>query len=343
MSVMGHFYAAQTSRRIEARLRLSSTTERHLTILDGQGASVASALLNDVIFGDRIVSAPRRLTFPDGSVFETDEHDAIALLEGDTRNSRLHGWEAFHPRLLGVVAMGVVGVWGIWRYGLDILAAGAIALTPPAMYAAMDAGTVQAIDRTIANPTMLPEDEQARIRDIFDDLLAILPEDSVHAGQSYTLGFRSAPGIGPNAFALPGGTIIMTDAFARQFPNENILAGVLGHEIGHVVERHGLRQVYRSLGIYILVALMAGDTGPILEDILLEGNLLLSLSFSRDAELEADAFGVDLIEKAGYDPRGLAAFFEAMMAQGGGASDWRSTHPASADRVERIEELIGAR
>ncbi len=323
-----------------ARITLSTAGEDHLTVQGTDGDLLTSAPLEKVTFSDRIGSAPRRLAFPDGSVFETDAHEAIALIEGDTRASRLHAWEAFRPRLALVLLAGVAGIWAFWRYGLDMMVAVAIAMTPAPLFGAMDAGTIQALDRTIAGPTDLPEDERARIRGIFDDLIAILPEDSIRSGQEYSLDFRSIPAIGPNAFAMPGGSVIMTDAFAEKFPEDDVIAGVLGHEIGHVVGDHGLKQVYRSLGIYVLVALLAGDTGPILENILLEGNLLLSLSFSREKELEADAFGVRLVRDAGYDPVGLAAFFRRLIEIVGDDAGYRATHPANSARVERIEELI---
>ena len=340
--VAGRFYAAGTSRMVVSRIMLSTAGEDHLTVRGAEGDSLASAALAQVDFSDRIGSAPRRLVFPDGSVFETDEHDAIAMLEGETHASRLHAWEAFHPRLVIVLLAGVASIWALWRYGLDIMVAGAIAMTPAPLYGAMDAGTLQALDTTMASPTDLPEEEQARIRAIFDDLVAVLPADAIRKGQEYTLDFRSVPGIGPNAFAMPGGSVIMTDAFAEEFGDDDVVAGVLGHEIGHVAEDHGLKQVYRSLGIYVLVALMAGDTGPILENILLEGNLLLSLSFSREKELDADAFGVALVRDAGYDPRGLAKFFRDLILMVGDDNGFRATHPSSSDRVERIEELIEA-
>ncbi len=343
MAVAGRYYAAQTSRMIEASAILSTAGgEDHLTVRSGDGTALASAPLGSVAFSDRIGSAPRRLVFPDGAVFETDEHDAVAMIEGDTRASRLHAWEAFRPRLLGVIAVGLAGIWVIWRYGLDLMVAGAVALTPAPMLGAMDAGTIQAIDATLADPSTLSGGERARIRAIFDDLVAALPPGSTRSGQDFTLDFRAAPGMGPNAFALPGGSVILTDAFAEQFGEDDVIAGVLGHEIGHVVEQHGLKQVYRSLSIFLLVALMAGDTGPILEDVLLEGNLLLSLSFSREKEREADAFGVALVREAGYDPYGLARFFLELSTMAPDGPGWYSTHPSSADRAERIEELIEA-
>ena len=175
------------------------------------------------------------------------------------------------------------------------------------------------------------------MRQVFERLGAVAPAPRFG---DYTLVFRSMPKVGPNAFALPGGTVVVTDQLVRSFPETDVIAGVLGHEIAHVAEAHGLRQVYRSLGTYLLVALIVGDVGPILEDMLLEGGLLLSLSHSREHEREADRIGVMLAARAGYDPAAVARFFERMAAgKPASGPSWLSTHPATGERVLEIRRL----
>lgn len=129
----------------------------------------------------------------------------------------------------------------------------------------------------------------------------------------------------------------MTDALWSEFQDIDLIAGVLGHELGHVTEQHGLSQLYRSLGIYVLVALIAGDTGPIIEDVLLEGGVLLSLRHSRQHEREADEKGVRLTMDAGYDPEGMARFFD-WAADQGAQGGWASTHPDPGERADDIRE-----
>ena len=134
--------------------------------------------------------------------------------------------------------------------------------------------------------------------------------------------------------------MVMTDELIREFPSEDVIAGILGHEIGHVVEEHGLRRLYRSLGSYVLIALLAGETGPMLEDILLEGNALLSLSYSRAQESAADEIGLTLSHRAGFDPTGLKVFFERLGTEIGDDMQWMSTHPSHSNRVEAIDRYI---
>ncbi|NNK78449.1 MAG: M48 family metallopeptidase [Litoreibacter sp.] len=282
---------------------------------------------------------PRRLKFPDGTLFETEDHAGVELLEGRNAGGLLHRLEEFHPRLVGVVIIALAAIWLIWRHGLDVLVAAALFLTPPVLTEQIDAGTLRTLDLTLANPSDLGAEDQELAGEIFSDLLEALGSAS-GSDAEFQLVFRNMPGVGPNAFALPGGTVVLTDQFVSEFGDADILAGVLGHEIGHVVEQHGLKQVYRSLGIYILIAFMAGDTGPIIEEIILEGNLLLSLSYSRQHETAADRFGIELADRAGYDPEGLKSFFEALEGTGPELPRWMSTHPSGDRRVEEIDETI---
>jgi Zn-dependent protease with chaperone function len=333
--VSGKAFAARSSRMQEAVLEQLGQS---LTVR-ADGRALAQAVLEDVEIDPPLGSAPRKLTFPDGTVFETEDRDAIDAITGLTRGGILHDYERFSPRLIVVVAACLAGIWVIWRYGLDILVSAAIFLTPPALVDQINKGTLATVDVTMADPTKLAEDEQERVSRIFAQLLTKV-DDSAHDDHDFQLLFRKMDGIGPNAFALPGGTIVMTDAFVKRFPEDDVLAGVLGHEIGHVVEQHGLRQIYRSLGIYVLIAFLAGDTGPILEDIVLEGNLLLSLAYSREHESSADRFGLRLSHDAGYDPAGLKLFFERISVMTGESDRWFSTHPSSKDRVEAINKFI---
>lgn len=345
-AIHGWAFPPLSSRRKAARLLTRAP-------LPGEGNS-AEDLIVDLMEGDRVVAsapmsglevdipvgrAPRKLTFPNGALFETEDHVAIQGLVGQTHGDWLHRSERFHPRLIGVVVVLIGACYVIWRWGLDMMVTVAIALTPPIVVEQLDKGTLRTIDLTMgAKETALSQEDRERVRGVFDALVAALPPD-VAQDHRFELQFRSMPRVGPNAFALPAGTVVMTDQFVTQFPQDNVLAGVLGHEIGHVVERHGLRQTYRALGIYVIVGLMAGETGPFVEEILLEGNLLLSFRFSRAHETAADRFGVALSKEAGFDPLGLSLFFADMAKRGGQPPEWLSTHPSSAKRVEQIEAL----
>jgi len=149
-----------------------------------------------------------------------------------------------------------------------------------------------------------------------------------------------------NAFALPGGQIFITEALFRRLKNEDQLAGVLGHEMGHVVGRHSNEQMANSRlwsGLAQGVGLMVSDghnnTGAHLAQVVAQWKVM---KFSRDDELESDALGVRFMLQAGYRPEELIGVMEILAeASGGrGGSDFFSTHPAPENRMEKIKDVI---
>ena len=341
-SPAGDAYAAGSSRRIAAHLAEAPDGKKVHLVDSTDGKSLASAPPSAVRREQRLGSLPSTLVFPGGWRFQSHDHEAVDALLGAAGTDRLHLWEAYRPHLILVVALTFGAAFAVWRWGLGALVAVAVALTPDALPSAIDDGHIAIADRTLADPSALSDAERDRVRQILGRLKAVAPEPRF---ADYKLVFRSMPKIGPNAFSLPGGTILVTDQMVRSFPEPDVLAGVLGHEIAHVAEAHGLKQVYRSLGTYLLVAVIVGDVGPILDDLLLEGGLLLSLSYSRDHEWEADRTGMELAARAGYDPAALALFFERMTAgERAAGSSWLSTHPATGERIleiRRYAEEIG--
>lgn len=339
----GHAYAARSSYRQPARLITREGGEDlWVDMQNDERAVLGSAHLSDLLIDPPLRGVPRKITFPDGAVFETTDHEAIEALTGKTTGSVLHHYEGFNARLIGVVFACLAAAWVLWRYGLDIMAAAAIAVTPPAVIEQIDVGSMQTMDFAMAEPSNLTDEEKAEVEKIYLRLVSSLPDD-IQDHHSFELLFRDMPGMGPNAFALPGGTMVMTDEFVKDFSGDvDVMAGVLGHEIGHVVEQHGLKRIYRSLSMYVLIAFLAGDVGPILEDVVLEGNVLLSLSFSREQETQADEFGLKLSAASGFDPAGLKRFFIDLDGRFGASEppQWKSTHPSSAARVEAIDKYI---
>ncbi|EFO30628.1 peptidase M48 Ste24p [Roseibium sp. TrichSKD4] len=336
--IRGRAFKPGSSEMFEAELVCWINSSEVLLLREDDRTLLTRCPANAIDLGHVVGSGPVNVTLADGWLFQTDDHDITILLNESGLSRNLRSWEALRPRLVSVVLTTIVCTWLLWKYGLGILVSIAIALTPPPVINAMDYSAMQTLDRLLADETELSDKQQDKAQGIFLDLVRELPADQ---RDGFELHFRKFPEeFGPNAFALPGGTVVLTDALVNEFAkDDDAIAGVLGHEIGHKVEAHGMRQIYRSLSVYFLIALIAGDTGPLLEEFLLEGQLLLQLSFSRDHERAADDFGLTLMSKAGYDPEGLKRFFAALEKYDGD-SDWYSTHPLSKDRVDSIENFI---
>ncbi len=150
-----------------------------------------------------------------------------------------------------------------------------------------------------------------------------------------------------NAFALPGGQIFITRALYDKLKTESELAGVLGHETGHVIGRHSAEQMAKGqLGQTLVVATGVGASGDrngqMATIAAMMANQMLSLKYSRGDESEADAFGVKYMSQAGYDPRGILRVMQVLQeaSKGGRQPEFMSSHPDPGNRLQRLEELI---
>lgn len=147
-----------------------------------------------------------------------------------------------------------------------------------------------------------------------------------------------------NAFALPGGQVFITEALFDRLETEGQLAGVLGHEIGHVIARHGNKQMARQ-GMFQGLAGAIGVLGGDMQSAQM-GQMIASaigMKYGREAELESDKWGVKLTAEAGYDPRamiGVMKILDEATGRGGGPPEFLSTHPKPANRVQYIEKVI---
>jgi len=148
-----------------------------------------------------------------------------------------------------------------------------------------------------------------------------------------------------NAFALPGGQVFITRALYDRLETEGQLAGVLGHEIGHVIERHGAQRMAKQQLTQGLVgaAGVAGDSRTAAQMAAAIGNLV-NMSYGRDDELESDGWGIELMVNAGYDPRAMIGVMEILRDAGGGGrqAEFFSTHPDPENRIGKIEAAIHA-
>lgn len=198
--------------------------------------------------------------------------------------------------------------------------------------------------------TMLEEDTTVKL---LNPLVQPLLDQA--ADSRYQYNFYIAFDETNNAFALPGGYVVIHSELISSADSAEELLGVLAHEIIHVENQHGVRNVIGTAGLYTLFAALFGDASGVLSLIVGAAPYLINQSYSRDFEREADLKGVELLQKANIDPRGLPLFFEKMMAEEEAmledmaderakeaidqAMGFLSTHPASQDRVEYLIEL----
>jgi Zn-dependent protease with chaperone function len=192
------------------------------------------------------------------------------------------------------------------------------------------------IEKVELDPSRLPRARQAALRAGLTRMVAGLPRQA-----DMRLLFRHSRHIGANAFALPGGTLVITDQLVALARNDDEVMAVLAHEAGHHEHRHALRQTIESSGILVIASLLLGDASgsslavgvPV---------VLLESGYSRGHEREADDFALDLLARTGRPPGAFADILERLersehAARSAGLADvgYLSTHPPSAARIAR--------
>ncbi len=145
-----------------------------------------------------------------------------------------------------------------------------------------------------------------------------------------------------NAFAAPGGVVVVYSGLLQAADRPEELAGVIAHEVAHAELRHGLQGMLKDLGVRAAASVVLGDWSTAV----VQGGLssLLEMKFSREAETQADAEGLHRMVASRIDPMGMASFMEKLAAKDDGTPmpEWLSTHPASQDRAATLKQAAAA-
>ncbi|MDK2742546.1 MAG: M48 family metallopeptidase [Nitrospira sp.] len=176
----------------------------------------------------------------------------------------------------------------------------------------------------------------AAVKEMTDRLARQIPDNP------YTFDVTVVKSDVVNAFALPGGYVVVFTGLMKKAENPEEVAGVLAHELNHVLQRHGLERIVKQLGFVAVVSIVLGNQqglGQVMKQLGVE---LMTLKFGRAQETEADMTGLQLLHRAKIDPSGMITFFERLAEEDEGRVEWLSTHPMSGARAERLKAEIAA-
>jgi Zn-dependent protease with chaperone function len=332
-TLRGKYYDGVTSEPTEVTITLDDAGVLHV---HGLSAPVAHPLASATI-APRLGDTMRSITFPDGAQCETDDHRALAELERRSGKGRgiawVHGlessWRTAIAAAVMLVGLIVVGV----KWGIPVLADRIARSIPPALAYDIGKGTLAALDKTLFAPSELSSERKAELTRSFgvmSDTYRELP---------LTLAFRR--GIGPNAFALPDGTVVVSDELVELAKNDNEILSVLAHEIGHVHHRHSLRMALESSTVVLLVSTYFGDVTQLTTLSAALPGVYAQARYSRDHESEADTFALDHLVKAKIPKRHFADILRSLQKFAGPEPkhglQYLSSHPPTAERILRFE------
>ncbi len=193
----------------------------------------------------------------------------------------------------------------------------------------------------------MPLVQDAAVSQYINQLGNTIARRADNRGLQYTFYVVDSPEV--NAFAIPGGHVYVNSGLIERTANMSELAGVLAHEIGHVVHRHGIEQWQRAqqanTGLAVLYGILLGRQPSGLEAAGIQiGGAAVFAGYGRDAEREADNSAVGYLMAAGIHPQGLVTMFEKLLAESrrnpSAVERWFSTHPTTQERIDNVSVAI---
>lgn len=291
--------------------------------------------------------------------------DAWADASGVRTSLLVHAMQSWRGALLAALLLLAV-LWGSWHWGVPAAGRGIVALLPASVDAQVGEVGLASLDRDWLRPSRLSAAQQAAVRGHWDAALArwaatpgappvppwqlqfrrmpAPPGTARPAGGAGGTGeaaeaAEAAPGLA-NALALPGGTLVVTDALVQLLADRpDVLVGVLGHELGHVQHRHGMRALVQAGLLAAGSALLIGDVSQVLAAVPV---LLGQAAYSRRFEFEADAQAAAMLRANGHDPAVFGLLFERLRQAAPADAEapaWGiglASHPPDAERLRRM-------
>jgi len=313
--------------------------DRSLLVLRHNHSLLQQVRLSDLRYGERFDHGPLMLALPHGATLQIDRPHVAASVEQllGHRDSPAQRLQRSWPAVLVALALIVAGLAGFYVRGLPWLAERAAAAVPQALEAQVGDEVLKLLDKRVLGPTMGYESEKAAIAHRF----AEFAERSA-PGVQVRVEFRSVKnGSAINAFALPGGTIVVLDGLVAASGSDDQVLAVLAHELGHVALRHPIRRATKGVGLGLMAGLLWGDISSVAANVPAVVGLL---SYSRDEEREADAFAVKVLTANGLDAQPLIDMFETLERSHGGRPSsmpgFMSSHPSTPERIERLRETL---
>jgi len=294
--------------------------------------------ISEVNFESRLGNTPRVLSFENGIRCKSRENDKLdqVLKEFGLSKSKAYKIESSIGLTVGSVLITVGFIWFMLTTGSTYTANALAAMLPPSTLTEVSKVTMEQLEDGYLKPSKLSDRQERIIQAHFDKL--------VEGETGYKLHFRSSPKMGPNAFALPSGDIVLTDqlvALSQDDEYRDIL-GVLAHEKGHVVKKHSLRIAIKTGISGAIIGYITGDISILASTI---PTVLINSSYSREFEHEADVYAVKELKKMNTSTKYIATLFEVLDKKYGGEQNSTiigmfASHPLTSERIDYFKSYI---
>jgi len=330
MQISAKMYDGKSSK--EHNITIDFTKDGHLKI-ESYGIDVA---LKDVKISSRLGSTPRVIHLPNGERCKSEENDKIDEIMDklNIKRSKIHKLERSWKLAIASIAIIAFFVLFMVTAGADYSANFLANILPQTTLDKASKNTLSLLDKKYLHKSNLSNDKKAKILKMFKKL--------TNNDKRYKLHFRSSPMMGANAFALPSGDVVLLDelVFLDKDPNLYGVLGVLAHEKGHVVYKHGLKGLIKGAVATTIVGYITGDVSFIVTTL---PTALITSKYSREYETQADHYAKSELNRLHISSKPLAKLFENMekfYAKKGKESNstisihYFDSHPLTKERIK---------
>ena len=324
MSFQANYFDGLSARARAALVTVASGVEPVLTIVSED--AVLTFSLAEITVQAKLGAARRIIELPDGGRLEALDISELEMVKPSAATTfwaALHYLENHIGWVLVSLMVTIFAGWQFMQFGIPKLAEHVVMATPSGMEASLGEQILTGLDSRVGYffPT---KTEQARQDNISTALKKMCRK--FNGCPKYRLEFRGGGVIGANAFALPGGIMVVTDELVALSKNDTEVIAVLAHELGHVNKRHAFRQSIQSVMSGLILAAVTGDVSSMASGL---SGVLLQMRYSKAHESEADMFALNALQKACLPPKAFADILQRLEGQDKASDPAKSTNSGS--------------
>ena len=336
LSFQADYFDGLSARHRQVTVRVVEQSKNISFDVDGE---ILTFNLSNLDVQAKLGAVKRLIDLPNGGRLEAAD---ISALEAAMPSKTSTFWRGLHylENHLGWVFFSLLATvfagWFFLQFGVPKLAEYVAKATPPAMEVKLGEQALASLDNQYGyfSPSKTAPIRKASIVVALKKLCLAIQDCP-----DYRLEFRSGGMIGPNAFALPGGIMVVTDEMVTLSKNNNEIIAVLAHELGHVKQRHAFRQSLQGVLSGLILAAVTGDVSSVASGL---PTALMQMRYSRKHELEADDFALNALQKACLPPRAFADILQRLQDQafGGLSQDKLSKKTQPQRHSDGVPEML---
>lgn len=292
---------------------------------------------DEMVIQAPVGSLPYKILLAEGQLFEAENNQETKKFLEFCEKPNAESWLSYLEQKKIVILVGIMILAGLVitvpKYGLPWMGDQVAHWIPHSWLMMAGDETLEILDESFFSPSEMAPQDQDQFTKEFNRMASLVLKD-----QTARLVFRQSEEIGPNAFALPGGLVVLTDELVEIAEDQAGVIGVLAHELGHVQLKHPARRLVRSLMALALVSLIFDDAATFAEELAAISGSLISLAYTREFEEEADRAGKEILIGAGLSPIPLANLLQKLSdgceENCSQLPEWLTTHPSVPSRIE---------